>query len=289
MPILVFGATGNVGRPTVSALLARGESVRALSRSQDKLSALPEGVGGAIADLETGDGLEAALAGVDRLFLITANGETESARGLNAVKAATGGRCAADRFSVRAGSGTKILQFPHSRSKLPIEEAIRQSGCEYTILRPSYFYQTDLSVGQVIQNYGVYPMPIGSIGQNRVDTRDIVDCAVRALTEDGHASAEYALYGPDTISGPGAAAVYARHFGREVHYGGDDVEKWAEPIKAYIAPWLLDSLKKMFLSTQRNGPAADKAAVAASREAVGHPLRSFDAFAAELAAQMKEA
>ena len=288
MPILVFGATGNVGRPTVSALLARGESVRALSRSQDKLSALPEGVGGAIADLETGDGLEAALAGVDRLFLITANGETESARGLNAVKAATAAGVRRIVF-LSVQDPDEDPPIPHSRSKLPIEEAIRQSGCEYTILRPSYFYQTDLSVGQVIQNYGVYPMPIGSIGQNRVDTRDIADCAVRALTEDGHASAEYALYGPDTISGPGAAAVYARHFGREVHYGGDDVEKWAEPIKAYIAPWLLDSLKKMFLSTQRNGPAADKAAVAASREAVGHPLRSFDAFAAELAAQMKEA
>ena len=141
----------------------------------------------------------------------------------------------------------------------------------------------------MIKNYGVYAMPIGSIGQNRVDTRDIADCAVRALTEDGHDGAEYALYGPDTISGPGAAAVYARHFGREVHYGGDDVEKWAEPIKAFIAPWLLDSLKKMFLSTQRNGPAADAAAVAASREAVGHPLRTFDAFAAELAARMKDA
>ena len=288
MPILVIGATGNVGRPTVSALIAKGQSVRALSRSDDKLSALPEGVSGAVADLETGSGLAAALAGVDRLFLITANGETETARGLNAVAAAKAAGVRRIVFLSVQGPDEEP-PIPHSRSKMPIEDAIRQSGCEYTILRPSYFYQTDLSVGQVIKNYGVYPMPIGSIGHNRVDTRDIADCAVRALTEDGHDGAEYALYGPDTISGPGAAAVYARHFGREVHYGGDDVEKWAEPIKAYIAPWLLDSLKKMFLSTQRNGPAADEAAVAASREAVGHPLRTFDAFAAELAARMKAA
>ena len=288
MPILVIGATGNVGRPTVGALLARGEPVRALSRSQDKLSALPEGVSGAVGDLETGNGLEAALAGVDRLFLITANGETETARGLNAVEAATAAGVRRIVF-LSVQDPDEDPPIPHSRSKLPIEEAIRQSGCEYTILRPSYFYQTDLSVSKVIRDYGVYPMPIGSIGTNRVDTRDIADCAARALTEDGHAGAEYALYGPDTISGPGAAAVYARHFGREVHYGGGDVEKWAEPIKAYIAPWLLESLKKMFLSMQRNGPAADQAAVAASREAVGHPLRTFDAFAAGLAAQMKEA
>ncbi len=288
MPVLVAGATGNVGRPTVSALVAKGESVRALSRSQDKLSALPEGVDGVVADLESGSGLSAALDGVDRLFLITANGETESARGVNAVRAAqAAGVQRIVYLSVQNPAEEPLI--PHSRSKLPIEEAIRQSGCEYAILRPAYFHQTDLSVAQVIRDYGIYPMPIGSIGQNRVDARDIADCAVRALTQDGHAGAEYELHGPDTVSGPGAAAVYAGHFGREVRYGGDDVDQWAEPIKAYLDPWLLESLKRMFLSMQKNGPAADEAAVAASREAVGHPLRSFDAFAAELAASMKAA
>ncbi len=288
MTILVAGATGNVGRPTVSALLAQGHSVRALSRSEDKFAALPEGASGAVVDLETGSGLDAALDGVDSLFLITANGETETTRGLNAVNAA---RSAGVRRIVYLSvqDPDEEPPIPHSRSKLPIEDAIRQSGCEYSILRPGYFFQTDFSVAQVIRDYGVYAMPIGSIGQNRVDTRDIADCAVRALTEGGHEGAEYVLCGPDTISGPDAAAVYARHFGREVHYGGDDVEQWAEPIKAYIAPWLLESLKKMFLSMQKNGPAADEATVAASREAVGHPLRTFDAFAAELAASMKQA
>ena len=288
MPILVAGATGNVGRPTVSALVAKGHSVRALSRSEDKLSSLPEGASGAVADPETGSGLDAALAGVERMFLITANGETESARGLKAVAAATAAGVRRIVY-LSVQDPDEEPPIPHSRSKLAIEDAIRQSGCEHTILRPGYFFQTDFSVAQVIRDYGVYPMPIGSIGQNRVDTRDIADCAVRALTEDGHAGAEYELYGPDTISGPDAAAVYAKHFGREVHYGGDDVEKWAEPIKAFLAPWLLESLKKMFLSMQRNGPAASEAAVAASREAVGHPLRTFDAFAAELAASVKQA
>lgn len=288
MPIVVAGATGNVGRPTVSALIAQGYSVRALSRSEDKFPALPRGATGAVADLETGAGLDAALDGVNQLFLITANGETETARGLNAVNAARKAGARRIVFLSVQGPG-EAPPIPHSRSKLPIEQAIRDSGCEYTILRPGYFNQTDLSVVQAVREYGVYPMPIGSIGTNRVDTRDIADCAVRALTGDGHAGAEYELYGPDTISGPGAAAVYARHFGREVRYGGDDVEKWAEPVKAFIAPWLLESLQRMFLSMQKNGPAATAAAVAASEEAVGHPLRTFDAFAAELAAAAKEA
>lgn len=282
MTILVIGATGNVGRPTVAGLLAKGEAVRALSRSEDNLAKLPDGVEGAIGDLESGEGLEAACAGVDRLFLITSNGETESARGLNAVQAAKAAGVKHIAF-LSVGNPNKEPGIPHYLAKLPIEEAIRNSGADYTFLRPNFFMQTDLSVIPVIREHGVYSMPIGEIGNNRVDTRDIADCAVRVLTEDGHAGADYNLDGPDTISGPGAAAVYAKHFGREVVYGGDDVDAWGKPVEAFLPPWLLDSLKTMFIAQQSYGAAADADAVAASQEAVGHPLRTFDAFVAELA------
>ena len=66
-------------------------------------------------------------------------------------------------------------------------------------------------------------------------------------------------------------------------YGGDDVEQWAKPVEALLPPWLLDSLKKMFVAQQLHGGVADADAVAASRDAVGHELRTFDEFAAELA------
>lgn len=282
MTILVIGATGNVGRPTVAGLLAKGASVRALSRSQDNLAKLPDGVDGAIGDLETGDGLAAACAGVDRLFLITSNGETESARGLNAVNAAVAAGVKHIVF-LSVGNPNKEPAIPHYRAKLPIEEAIRNSGAAYTFLRCNFFMQTDLSIIPVIKEHGIYSMPIGAIGNNRVDARDIADCAVRALTEDGHAGKDYFLHGPDTINGPKAAEVYAQHFGREVRYGGDDVDAWGKPVEAFLPPWLLDSLKKMFLAQQQHGGVADAAAVTASEAAVGHPLRTFDAFVAELA------
>lgn len=280
MTILVIGATGNVGRPTVAGLIAKGASVRALSRSEDNLAKLPEGVEGVIGDLETGAGLDAACAGVERMFLITNNGETESARGLKAVQAATAAGVKHIVF-LSVANPQKEPGVPHYLAKQPIEDAIRNSGADYTFLRPNFFMQTDLSVIPVIKEHGVYPMPIGSIGNNRVDTRDIADCAVRALTEDGHAGADYFLHGPDTISGPKAAEVYGRHFGREVHYGGDDVDAWGKPVEAFLPPWLLDSLKKMFLAQQTHGGTADADAVAASAAAVGHPLRNFDAFVTE--------
>jgi len=283
MTILVIGATGNVGRPTVAGLLAKGETVRALSRSEEKLASLPDGVTGVIGDLETGSGLEAACAGVDKLFLITSNGETETARGLTAVEAAKAAGVKHIVF-LSVGNPGKEPAVPHYRAKLPIEEAIRNSGAAYTFLRPNFFMQTDLSIIPVIKQHGVYSLPIGSVGNNRIDTRDIADCAVRVLTEEGHAGADYHLHGPDTINGPKAAEVYAKHFGREVNYGGDDVDQWGKPVEAFVPPWLLASLKQMFLGQQLNGGAADADAIAASRDAVGHPLRTFDEFVAEQAA-----
>ena len=280
MTILVIGATGNVGRPTVAGLLAKGESVRALSRSADNLAKLPDGVEGVTGDLENQDSLAAAFDGVDKLFLITSNGETEAERGVNAVNAAKAAGVKHIVF-LSVGNPNKEPGIPHYKAKLPIEDAIKNSGADYTFLRPNFFMQTDLSIIPVIKEHGVYSMPIGSIGNNRIDARDIADCAIRALTEDGHAGADYHLHGPDTISGPGAAEAYGKHLGRDVFYGGDDVEKWAEPVKAFLPPWLLDSLQKMFIGQQKAGGVADADAVAASEAAVGHPLRTFDAFIAE--------
>jgi uncharacterized protein YbjT (DUF2867 family) len=281
MTILVIGATGNVGRPTVAGLLEKGAAVRALSRSEENLAKLPAGVEGTLGDLESGAGLEAACAGVERLFLIVSNGETETARGLRAVQAAI---AAGVKHIVYLSIGNPIKEpgIPHYLAKLPVEQAIHNSGADYTFLRPNFFMQTDFSIIPVIKEHGVYAMPIGSIGNNRVDIRDIADCAVRALTEDGHAGADYHLHGPDTISGPKAAEVYAQALGREVFYGGDDVDAWGKPVEAFMPPWLLNSLKKMFLGEQMQGGVADAEAVAASESAVGHPLRTFAAFASEV-------
>ncbi|MBT8421743.1 MAG: NmrA family NAD(P)-binding protein [Gammaproteobacteria bacterium] len=280
MTVLVIGATGNVGRPTVAALLEKGVSVRALSRSEDNLAKLPDGVEGVVGDLESGDGLDAACAGVDRVFLITSNGETESQRGVNAVNAAQSADVKHIVFlSVKSPEADPAV--PHYRAKLPIEDAIKSSGMDYTILRCNFFMQTDLSIIPVVKEHGVYAMPIGKLGNNRVDARDIADCAVRAHTEDGHAGKEYALHGPDTISGPGAAEVYGEVLGREVVYGGNDVDAWGKPVEKFLPPWLLDSLKRMFLKQQQFGGIATAEEVAASEQAVGHPLRTFKDFVKE--------
>jgi uncharacterized protein YbjT (DUF2867 family) len=70
--ILVTGATGTIGREVVWQLLAADERPRVFVRDRDKARRLlGEQVEQVMGDLDRPETIEAALAGVDRLFLTT--------------------------------------------------------------------------------------------------------------------------------------------------------------------------------------------------------------------------
>src|ERR1700754_1895871 len=65
MRVAVVGGTGAIGAPTAAALAARGAEVLVLSRSEP--AALPAGASHRRVDLASGEGLAAALVGVEAL------------------------------------------------------------------------------------------------------------------------------------------------------------------------------------------------------------------------------
>lgn len=288
MTILIVGGTGNTGRPTAQALVARGERVRVLARSKDKASLLPKEVELAIGDLETGAGLQAAFEGVRRLVLVTAIGQTEDARGIAAVNAAK--NAGVERIVFMSVQDPLVEPaVEHFRTKARIEDAIRASGIDHVIVRPNSFFQSDQSVGRVMMQHGVYPMPIGPIGQNRIDTRDIGDAMARAIAGPWDLGNDCALDGPDRLTGEQVAAVYAKYLGRPVVYGGNDLQKWADGLRAMIPEWVLQSLVRMFEHIHARGMLGTPESIARTEAAVGHPLRTFDAYARELSASLKGA
>lgn len=128
--ILVTGATSGPGAPLVERLRAAGHEVRALSRTAD--------VGRVVADLATGAGLDAALAGVETVVHLATNRKADlpdTSRLLAAASAAGVGHLV--YLSI---VGVDRIPFGYYRDKVANERAIAESGIPFTILRATQFH-----------------------------------------------------------------------------------------------------------------------------------------------------
>jgi uncharacterized protein YbjT (DUF2867 family) len=281
MKTLVIGGTGMVGSMVVEGLLKQKVTVRVMSHSPDKLKKLPAGAEGSRADLDVPDTLPAAFEGIDSLFLLNTVGLSETDEGLAAVTAAKAAKVKKIVYmSVCMPEGSESI--PHFRSKLPVEKAIKESGIAYTILRPNNFFQNDLWLKSAIMQYNLYPQPIGKKGLNRVDVRDIADCAINALMKSGYEGQTYEVNGPDALTGEGVSKTYTKHLGRDVRYSGDDLDAWAEKSKGMMPEFLIADMRIMYQFFQDNGMIASKDNIEKTNKLLGRKPRSFDEFVKEI-------
>lgn len=286
MKTLVIGGTGTVGSTVVAGLLKQREAIRVLSHSPDKLKKLPSGVEGVKADLDDPSTLAEVFDGIDKVFLLNSVGPNETEEGLAAVSAAKAAKVTKIVYqSVSMPEGSS--RIPHFRSKIPVERAIKESGIAYTILRPNNFFQNDLWLKSAIMQYGIYPQPIGGRGINRVDVRDIADCAVTALTKSGYEGKTYEIQGPDTLTGEGVAKVYSKLLGREIRYSGDDLDAWAEKSKGMMPEFMIADMRIMYKFFQENGMIASQEDLKNIEKILGRKPRSFDDFVKEITAEWK--
>lgn len=287
MKTLVIGGTGTVGGRVLSGLIEKGVDVRALTHSPEKAKTFPQGVEAVVGDLTEPDSLSRAFAGAGAVFFVTPLAETETQQGLNAVEAARKAKTRKIVYSsVALPKGSEHI--PHFASKIPIEEAVRSSGADWTILRPNSFFQNDYWYQEPITKHGIYPQPIGSAGMNRVDVRDIADAAVNSLLNPGHAGQTYLLHGPDAVTGESTAQTWSRHLGRDVRYAGDDLDAWEKQHLQFLPAWLVPDLRIMYDYFQKNGFRPTAGDLEHEAKAVGHPPRRFDDFARETAASWKK-
>jgi uncharacterized protein YbjT (DUF2867 family) len=286
MRTLVIGATGTVGSRVVSGLIEKGRSVRGMTRSPEKAKGFPQGVEPVIADMEKPESLTIPFAGVDAVFLLAPVSPTETQLGLAAVEAAKKARARKIVYmSVALPPGSEHI--PHFASKIPVERAVQASGLQWTILRPNNFFQNDYWSREAITRYGVYPQPIGPAGTNRIDVRDIADAVVNALLNPGHAGEIYSLNGADALTGTDVAETWSRHLGREVRYGGDDLDAWEKEAVKMLPAWMVRDFRIMYEFFQKRGFKATPEEMSHAATAVGHAPRPFDDFVAETARDWK--
>lgn len=287
MSILVIGATGTVGSLVVQGLARQGASVTAMVR-QTGTHALPAGVSGVVGDLTNVASLRQAMAGVRTLFLLNALAPDEVTQSLQALNVAR--EAGIQRIVYLSVINADLYtDVPHFTGKHTVERMIEKLDLPATILRPAYFMQNDIGIQPVIESYGVFPMPIGAKGCEMVDVRDIADLAVAELLRRDRAAGPLPretleVVGPERIDGPAAAAVWAGVLGREIHYGGDDVQAFeAQLLQQQVPGWMAYDLRLMMSGIQQLGQIAAPGAAERLAQRLGRPLRTYQAFVAERA------
>ncbi|MFI6040488.1 NAD(P)H-binding protein [Nocardia sp. NPDC051321] len=214
--ILVTGATGTIGRALIDQLRTAGEHVRATSRHPADAH-LPADVEVVRADLGDPADMAAAMAGVDRVFLLSTGPAIPEHDAVVARAAAEAGVTRLVKLSSgRTGDDTATDPIPtwHRAG----ERSVRASGVPWTIVRPLGFMSNALHWAGTIRAYGAVHAPFGQGRMAVIDPRDIAAVAAVALTADGHDGQVYTLSGPQALSPREQTAILAEALGRPLEF-----------------------------------------------------------------------
>jgi uncharacterized protein YbjT (DUF2867 family) len=215
--IVVTGATGNVGRPLVQAMAEAGERVTAVSRGAMPVN-LPEGTRHLRADLAAPETLRPAFDGAGALFLHDggAGGQGTDSRGILDAAREAGIRRVVLLSS--QGVATRPESPSHGGVMRAVEEAVRQSGLTWTILRPGAFASNAYAWAESVRAERTVAAPFGDVGLPVIDPADIAEVAAVALRKDEHAGQVYELNGPAAVTPRQQAEAIGAALGEPVRF-----------------------------------------------------------------------
>jgi uncharacterized protein YbjT (DUF2867 family) len=157
-----------------------------------------------------------------------------------------------------------------------LEDAVRQSELEWTMLRPGNFDSNALQWADSVRRERVVVAPFGDVALPAIDPADIAEVAAVVLREPGHAGAIYTLTGPEPISPRQQAAAIGNALGEPVRFIEQSRELARTQMLAYmpepVVEATLDVLGAPSGSEQRVGPDLE--------HLLGRPPRRFAEWAA---------
>jgi uncharacterized protein YbjT (DUF2867 family) len=216
---LVLGGTGKTGRRVAERLQARDLPVRIGSRS-----------GAPPLDWEDRSTWAPALQGTTAAYVsyfpdlaVPGAPEAIAAFAEQALEAGT------RRLVLLSGRGEEEAQRA--------EQALADSGADWTIVRCSWFSQ-NFSESYLLEPVlaGEVALPAGDVPEPFVDADDIADVAVAALTQEGHSGRLYELTGPRLLTFADAVGEIARAAGREIRFVPVTIEQYAAALAEHDVP-----------------------------------------------------
>jgi uncharacterized protein YbjT (DUF2867 family) len=214
--ILVTAATGHIGPYLVQNLVARGEAVRAMTRSEAKARAISalEGADIAVADFRDPDALDAALDGVTRVYWTTESHPEQLEHHAIFIDALKRSKVElVVKNSVIAAEFAPTCSF--CRWNREGEILLMGSGLPWTLVRPHQFIDNYRRNAPEIAQGRMY----GARGDGRaamIDVRDVAAAAAAIVAGEDQAWKTHYLSGPEAFTADEAAAAFTDILGWEV-------------------------------------------------------------------------
>jgi uncharacterized protein YbjT (DUF2867 family) len=225
-PILILGGQGKTGRRVAEKLTSQQVPVRLASRSSEQRF-----------DWYDDSTWSAAVAGIDTAYLAPPVGPMGLAQAGKFIKqAAAEGLRRVVLLSGR-GVGSPGREFAVYQGGLDLEYAVKDSGADWTIVRPSWFAQgfsEDFLYDYVMA--GQIRVSAGDGAEPWIDVNDVAEVMTAALLDTKHVGQAYSLSGPRTLTLTQVAAELSDAIGRPIGYVALEPEQFVAELVGYGVP-----------------------------------------------------
>ncbi|WP_377644243.1 SDR family oxidoreductase [Oryzobacter terrae] len=264
-PVLVVGASGKTGRAVTAALVGRGVPVRAAVRP-GRADGGPSGSEPVTLDLVTGEGLEAALAGVRAAYHLAPNVHPDEVGIARRVAEAARG-VGLPHLVFHSVLHPDDDRMPHHTRKLAAESVLREGlPGGLVVLRPSAYHQNLLPQvldGEVVLPYGA-DAPFTT-----VDLEDVAEAAAVVLLDTAHAGEVHDLCGPEVLTTRRMVELATEVLGRGVRLREIGIDAWRNGPGAALPVEARDVLAAMFTAYDDGGLVGDATALTTLLAATG--------------------
>jgi uncharacterized protein YbjT (DUF2867 family) len=235
-PVLVTGATGNVGRSVVEGLRERGVPFAVGAKRPERVgAALGDGVAAVPLDLADPATYPGAVRGMRGLFLLRPPPIANVRETLNVLVDAAVAAGVEHVTFLSVDGAERQRWVPHHA----VEVHLARSGSSTTILRPGFFAQ---NLGDAyradLRDRDELHVPAGRGRVSFVDVRDVGELAARTFLEPGLRGAAFTLTGPEALTFGEVAEVLSAILGRPIRYRPASVPGYAAHLRRQRLPWM---------------------------------------------------
>lgn len=262
--ILITGATGQLGKEVINALLKKTDSrtISALVRDTAKAGDLKaKGIDIRVGSYDDVASLVKAFKGMDTIYFVSSSEiANRSQQHENVVKAAKEAQVkhvvytSFQRRNETASSPIAAVSAGH----LAAEEALKKSGLTYTILKHGlYMDMLPVFLGEKILESGQIYQPAGEGKTAYILRKDLAEAGAEILSTEGHENKIYEAYAGQTYSYPEIAKILEGISGKAISYVSPAMDDYIKTMTGAGVPMEYAGMFAGFGEAIRQGEFAD--------------------------------